>query len=99
MKFVEIVVQIPFSYIISVVGGVVTAVIAMAGVIGVLWKADQKSKNQIVELSKSFVKEMEKSNQLLADHNRVTEDTLKVIKDLPETIMLHIKANRHGGGN
>ena len=81
------IVGVPFGQVVGVIVSLVGAIIALAGAIVYIYKRSEAKNKVIVELTKSFYESTK-------EHSKALENNTQVIKELPETIMLHIKASR-----
>jgi hypothetical protein len=70
--------------LIGVIAGIVVPV---CGAVVFLYKTGEKKNKVIVDLTKSFVESTK-------DHAKAIENNTRVIENLPEQIILHLKAMR-----
>ena len=70
------------NQLLAIIGAIVVPVVT--ALVFVYKRGESKSK-EIVTLTKSFV-------EVTKDHSKALENNTEVIKKLPDTIMLHIRA-------
>lgn len=75
----------PLEYVVAIVAGLVTALVAMAAALVYVYKRGETKSKVSIELTKAFVESTK-------DHAKALENNTRVIEKLPDTIMLHIKA-------
>lgn len=80
------IIAVPFEYMIAVVVGLVAAITGLVTATVYIFKRNESKNKIIVDLTKSFYESTK-------DHAKALENNTRVIEKLPETIMLHFKAN------
>ncbi len=79
------IIQITMQQIVLVMSALVGTIGVLAGAVFYIYKRGERKNNVIVELTKEFV-------SVTKDHAKAIENNTQVVKELPNQIMLHIKA-------
>lgn len=78
------IVQLSVSTVITIASSII---LTLSGTIGLLFRMLEKKNDKIIQLTESYI-------QTTLGVKQALENNTKVIEEFPETVMMHIKANK-----